>query len=121
MNRQELINSLREALLQFTTDEKSMCRVAAERGIFCRGFRSLSDEELRARYWWLDRKRPDSSRAEIETLADSWQLAQQDVQGAATSCDVQQAVHDTCGGWDDFSDEELAGFYKQLTGRALNV
>jgi hypothetical protein len=117
MRREELIAGLREALVGLTTDEKSMCQVAAERGIFCRGFLQYSDQELRNRYWWLVRKRPDMTRAELENLANEWQLSQQDVRDTALACDVQTKVHDTCGGWDGFTDDQLAAFYKQITTR----
>jgi hypothetical protein len=118
MKREELIAQLREALTGLTSDEKSMCQVAAERGIFCRGFRQYDDQELRNRYWWLVRKRPDLTRAELENLANEWQLSQQDVRDADIACDVQSKVHDTCNGWDGFTDEQLAAFYQQVTGKA---
>ncbi len=121
MRREEVITGLREALLKLTNEDKSMCQVAAERGIFCRGFQQFSDNELANRYWWLVRKRPDMTRAELETLANDWQLTQQDVKDASIACDVQSKVHDTCGGWDDFTDEQLATFYKQVTGRQVEI
>jgi hypothetical protein len=121
MKRDEIISGLREQLLKLTNEDKSMCQVAAERGIFCRGFRQMSDAELRARYWWLVRKRPDISRAELEGLGNVWQLSQQNVRDANLSCDVQSQVHDTCGGWDDFTDEQLAVFFKQITGKQIEV
>lgn len=121
MKREEVISGLRESLLRFTSEEKSMCQVAAERGIYCRGFRQLDDATLRERYWWLVRKRPNITRAELEKLANDWQLAQQDVRDEKLSCDVQSKVHDTCCGWDDFSNEQLAVFYKQVTGKQIEV
>ncbi len=121
MKREDLIAGLREALVGLTTDEKSICQVAAERGFFCRGFRQYGDDELRNRYWWLVRKRPDMTREELESLANEWQLTQQDVRDTALACDVQTKVHDTCNGWDGFSDQQLAAFYAQLTGKTVNV
>ncbi|HEX2832841.1 MAG TPA: hypothetical protein VHW00_07490 [Thermoanaerobaculia bacterium] len=121
MKREEIIRGLREELLKFTTEDKSMCQAAAERGIFCRGFRQFGDAELRSRYWWLTRKFPKITRPQLETLANDWQLAQQDVRNAAISCDVQTKVHDTCGGWDDFTNEQLAVFYGQITGKQIEV
>jgi hypothetical protein len=121
MKREDVITGLREALLKLTNDDKSMCQVAAERGIFCRGFRQFTDTELRNRYWWLVRKCPDMTRAELETLANDWQLTQQDVRDASIACDVQNKVHDTCGGWDDFSNEQLATYYTQVTGQPIEI
>ena len=37
------------------------------------------------------------------------------------ACDVQQKEHDSCGGWDDFSNEQLSTFFTELTGRSLIV
>ena len=107
MTREEAIARIRERLQSLTDDENCICKVAAERGIFCRGFRRWSDAELRERYWWIVRKKPDITRVELEAIANQWQLAQQDVRHVTLSCDVQQQIHDTCRGWDDFSTEDL--------------
>ena len=104
-----------------TDDEHSMCRVAAERGIFCNGFARESDADLRARYWWIVRKRPDITRQELESLANLWQLAQQDVQQMPCACDVQTRLHDTCRGWHDFTNDELAAYYEQIVGKPVRV
>jgi hypothetical protein len=107
MTREEAIARIRERFLALTDDESCMCKVAAERGIFCRGFNQWSDRELRERYWWIVRKKPEITRAELETIANNWQLAQQDVRQTRLACDVQTKVHDTCRGWDDFSTDDL--------------
>lgn len=118
VSRSDLIVALRDELSRRAGDV-SICRLAAQTGVFCKGFRRYSDAELKERYGWIAKKNPDASRAEMEELADRWQLAREDVLGAKTSCDVQQLEHDTCGGWDDFSDEDLAKFLHELTGRPL--
>jgi hypothetical protein len=107
MTREEAIARIRERLVSLTDDDSCMCKVAAERGIFCRGFRQWSDGELRERYWWVVRKNPDITRAELESVANQWQLAQQDVRQEGLACDVQASVHDTCRGWEDFSTDDL--------------
>ncbi len=61
------------------------------------------------------------SRPELEQIANYWQLAQQQVHGLGFACDVQTRLHDTCGGWDDFTNDELANFYADLTGRQVAV
>lgn len=121
MKREDVIAGLRDAFLQQTNDDKSMCQVATERGFFCRGFRQFTDAELRNRYWWLVRKRPSITRPELEALANAWQLSQQDVRDMPLACDVQAHVHDTCAGWDDFTNEQLAHFYEVVTGKNVEI
>jgi len=121
MVRTDAIALLRTELLKVTSDEKSICQAAAERGIFCQGFRRYSDGGLRRRYSWIDKKRPGASREELENLANSWQLARQEVDQLPIACDVQQKEHDSCLGWDDFSNEDLARFCLDLTGRDVVV
>lgn len=119
--RQDAIARLRKELLRFTDEENSVCKVAAERGIFCDGFHRYSDAELRKRYDWIADRRPGLSREELETIANDWQLAQQEVFELPIACDVQQRVHDTCRGWNDFTNEQLARFYQQLTGEEISI
>ncbi len=117
LSRPALIATLREELSRRAGDDMSICMLAARTSIFCRGFRRYSREELEERFGWLARKIPGASREELEQLADRWQLARQEALGAFTSCDVQQAQHDTCRGWDDFSKEDLARFLDEIRGR----
>ena len=120
ISRPALIAALRDELTR-RAGEMSICKLAAQTGIFCKGFRRYSDAELQERYGWISKKNPDVPREELEEIADRWQLARQDVVGALSSCDVQQLEHDACGGWDDFGDEQLAGFLRELTGRSVVV
>ena len=120
ISRSGLIAALRDELGRRAGD-MSICKLAAQTGIFCKGFRRYSDAELKERYGWISKKNPDMPRAELEAIADRWQLARQDVIDAPTSCDVQQVEHDACGGWDDFGDDQLAGFLRELTGRSVVV
>ena len=119
--REEAITILRGELLKLVDDENSICKVAAEKGVFCKGFQRYSDFELRKRYGWIARKDRRYTREEIEDLANRWQLARQDVDQLPIACDVQKLEHDSCRGWDDFSNEELSGFFTELTGRSLIV
>ena len=120
-SRRSAIDHIRESLENLTDEENSICKVAAEHGIFCRGFKRYTDSELRRRYGWIVRKRPDMSREDLEKIANDWQLAQQQVHDTDFACDVQTKLHDTCCGWDDFTNEELGAFYRQLTGREVHV
>lgn len=121
VSRTELVDRLRVALAKMTDSETSICKAAAQRGIFCRGFAQYGDPQLRRKYDWIVRKRPGLSRPELEQIANDWQLAQQQVYAKDFACDVQTRLHDTCGGWDDFSDDDLAKFYSQLTGKPVRV
>lgn len=121
MNRDEAIARIREELLRLSDEDNCICKVAAERGIFCRGFRRFNDAELRERYDWIVRKKPGITRDELERLANAWQLTQQEVRDAALACDVQTVLHDTCRGFDDFSDEQIASYYRQLTGESISI
>ncbi|HVR42133.1 MAG TPA: hypothetical protein VMS56_01705 [Thermoanaerobaculia bacterium] len=120
ISRDEAIARLRSELLRLVDEETSICRAAAERGIFCRGFRRFAPGELRARFDWIARRLAHSGDEEIEEIVNRWQLARQEVTQLPLACDVQQREHVGCHGWDDFSREELSRFYLELTGRPLD-
>ena len=123
LTRDEAIGDLRKALERLQDDEHSICRIAAERKIFCRGFAQWTSGELRARYPQIVRSRPRITRKELEDLANRWQLARQWVTGEPTACDVQQheRCHAQCRGWDDFGDEELESFHVELCGEEVVI
>jgi hypothetical protein len=115
LSRESLIERLRPELLRLAGDDRSICRLAAERAISCHGFNRFSDADLRQRLHWIAQRRPDTTRAEMEDLGDRWQLARQEVDHLPTACDVQTREHDLCGGWDDFTDEDLVRLYDELS------
>jgi hypothetical protein len=121
ISRPQIIDLLRSELLKRAGEDVSACRVAAEQGIFCHGFARYSDEELRRRYEWIVRRRPTLTRDELEEIADRWQMARQEVTHTPIACDVQQRVHDTCRGWDDFSNDDLSRFYFEMTGKDIVI
>lgn len=121
MTRREAIDGIRRAVLELVDDDHSMCEVAERLGIFCRGFRQFTDEELDRRYRWITDKRGVEDRAELEDLANRWQLARQLVQDEKLSCDVQTREHDTCLGWDGFDNQTLAEYYAALYGEEVFV
>jgi len=121
LSRTEVVGLLRGELMKRADGEKSACSVAAEDGVFCRGFARYTDLELRRRYDWIARRNPELTRQELEEIADRWQMARQDVEELPIACDVQQKVHDTCRGWDDFSNEELTRYYFEMTGTEIDV
>ena len=120
MTREAAISANRSKLLELVDDDHSMCRVAREKGIYCRGF-DVSEAELRSRYSWLTRKNPSMSREELEDRANRWQLARQIVDKVPISCDAQSLEHDTCKGWDGFDDATLARFHQELTGQEVTI
>jgi hypothetical protein len=121
IERSEAVNLLRTELLKHTDSETSLCKFAAERGVFCKGFARYGDGELRRKYNWITKRRPDMSRAELEEIANRWQLARQEVDDLPIACDVQRREHDMCNGWDDFSNEALSQFYTELTGKKIVI
>ncbi len=110
-----------EMLQRIGSQDISACTVATRQGVFCRGFARFTDAELRERYNWIVRRRPRMTRAELEEIADRWQLARQEVRDKRIACDVQQDAMDMCRGWDSFSDEELSRFYFEMTGNRIDI
>jgi hypothetical protein len=121
IERTEAIDLLRSELLKHTDGETSACKYASDRNVFCRGFVRFGDGEMRRKFNWITRRRPDMTREELDEIANRWQLARQEVNAMPLACDVQQMEHDMCRGWDDFSNDELSRFYTELTGKTIVV
>lgn len=121
--RDEAIGDLRRALVEACGDEHSICRVAQQKGLFCRGFAHWKLFELKARYPQITRSRRRLTRERMEDLADRWQMARQFVKGEELACDVQ--LHEgrlqTCRGWDEFDDDELARFHAEICGEEVEI
>lgn len=114
MTREAAIARLRRLLQQLTHEGESACRVAADRRILCGGFRHMTDAQLRMRFAGLIDFAPDTPREIIEERANAWLLSQQSAGDAPTACDLQRRNHETCRGWDEFSNAELAQFCLDL-------
>lgn len=121
MTRIEAINLLRRELLKLSEPDHSICEIAARKGIFCKGFAQDSTRDLFKKYDWLVKTLKIRTRAELEKVADLWQLTRQQVHGQSCACDVQTTERDTCLGWDTFSDDDLARFILELTGTSVTV
>ena len=121
IQRAEAINILRSELLKRTDGETSACKFAADAGVFCQGFARFGDGELKRKFNWITRRRPEMTREELTEVANRWQIARQDVNSMPVACDVQQMEHDMCRGWDDFSNDELSRFYAELTGNKIEI
>ena len=114
ISRTEAIGRLRHQLMKLTDDTHSICQIAAKKGIFCHGFARWSEEELKKRFSGIVRQRPKLNRWQLEALANRWELARQVVDRVGLACDAQTIEHDTCRGWDDFSNEQLARYCADL-------
>ena len=54
-------------------------------------------------------------------MANLWQLARQVLEGVPLACDAQRIEHDTCKGWDDFTNEQLEQYHREVTGESVIV
>lgn len=121
--RQEAIDDLRLALTKASGDEHSICQVAKEKGLFCHGFAQWKLHELKAQYPQITRSRPHLTRDQMEDLADRWQMARQHVTDCHIACDVQlnESEFQTCKGWDEFEDEQIARFHHEICGEEVQI
>ncbi len=120
-NRADAIARLRAALLTLCNEEHSICQVAAERGIFCHGFRRWNAAEFDRRWKRAIGRSTFLSREQMEEFANLWQLAEQIRQRVGLACDAQAGGANTCRGWDEFSNEELSRFCGELLGEQIHV
>ena len=118
-SRRDAIDRLRDSLRRLADDEHSMCQVAAQRGIFCRGFQRWPDSEFDRRWKSALGRSTHLSRAQMEELANVWQLAEQIRCRVGLVCDAQSGRHGGCRGWDEFSNDDLARYCSDILG--LNV
>jgi hypothetical protein len=119
--RAEAIRELREALVKLCGEGRSMCREAADRGIFCRGFRQWPEREFHDLWKPLIGASTHLSRAQMERFADIWQLSEQVRQGQALACDAQVIHPGACRGWDEFSNVDLSRHCAEILGRRVVV
>lgn len=112
--RRESIDVLRRTLRGFARTDASICRVAGELGIFCRGFRRWSAAEFDRRWHGPIGRSTHLSRAQMERFADIWQLTEQLCRGVSLACDAATGDGSPCRGWDEFSNEDLARFRREL-------
>jgi len=111
------IARLRPLLEAFAQRRCSLCRVMTERMLFCRGFSAWNDTQLRERFHWFSEVRSEADRAELETLADRWQLADQGSRDLDLPCDlgaVAPAERCGCRGWQRFDDATLEAYRAEL-------
>jgi len=121
LSRPQAIALLREKLAAMTDESHCLCAVAAQKGIFCRGFERLSDRELRKRFWWIARKRPQATRAQLEEAISLYHLGREEIRGEAICCDVETREHAGCDGWNQFDNSAIEKFVLEIVGRRISV
>lgn len=121
LSRPEAIEILRVSLKARCDDEHCACAAAAHLGVFCQGFKKLSDAELRTRFDWIARKRPKVSRAELERLVSLYHLGRQEVTGAAICCDAETREHCACDGWNMFDNRQLEQYCLEVAGCPVRI
>jgi len=117
LTRDDAILRLSKRLAALAGPRKSTCRFAAEENVLCRGFARFSDDEIRQRYGFLG----EAPRAELERRADEWHVTRLEIERAPTACDVQQHFVETCRGWNEFTNQELARFCRDILGDRVVV
>jgi hypothetical protein len=119
--RAEAIARLRTCLQGLCDDEHSMCQVAAECGIFCRGFRRWHDGEFHRRWKGVLGQSNHLTRPQMEEFANIWQLSEQIRCRVGLACDAQTIAPGPCRGWDEFPNETLARFCSDILGKSVIV
>jgi hypothetical protein len=121
LSRPEAIAIIRERLRALCDDEHCACAAAAHFGVFCKGLRSLSDQQFRERFDWIARPRPHASREELEKLVSLYHLGRQEAEGFALCCDVETRAHCGCDGWNMFDNQALERFCRDLAARHVVI
>lgn len=123
ITRERAIEDLREVLLSVVDEEHSICDIADRLGIFCGGFGQWTFSELRKRYPTIVRSRPRITPKQLKELANRWQLARSEVMSTRLACDTQMKEGElqTCCGWNEFSDQQLAEFYCDICGEEVSI
>jgi len=121
IRRPDAIEWIRRKLLPLTDAEHCMCSAASKWGIFCQGFRALSDAEFRLRFDWIAASRPQASRAELEELVSLYHRGRQEVGRARLCCDVETREHCACDGWNQFDNRDLERLCRELGGRRVQI
>jgi hypothetical protein len=119
--RAETIAHLRIALLERCGEDRTMCRAAAEEGIFCHGFRRWPESEFHQR--WKDHIGVSThlTRNQMEELANLWQLSEQLRRRDALICDAQTICPGACRGWNEFTDADLERFCQEILGKVVHI
>ncbi len=121
VTRPQAIELLRRKLERVPKPGECLCTAAGRYGIFCQGFRKLSDQEFRSRFDWIANKRPGVSRPELENLVSLYHIGRQEVHGARLCCDVETREHCACDGWNAFENAELERLCFEIARRRVRI
>ena len=83
LTRPQAIAAIRERLAKLCDEEHCACSAAAHLGVMCKGFAAMTDDQLRKRFDWIARRRPDASREELERLVSLYHIGREEVGGFA--------------------------------------
>ena len=119
--RAEAIDRLRPVLRELCGAEQSLCRLAAERGTFCGGFRQWPAREFHRRFRPHIGTSTHLTRPQMEAFADIWQLSEQLRLGVTLACDAASLSPGACRGWEELSDADLEISCRELLGKAVTV
>src|SRR5215470_6455672 len=81
VTRPQAIDRIRRVLSALEDEDHCACAIAARYGVFCQGFRGMTDKEFRQRFNWIARPRPRASREELEELVSAYHLGRQQIAG----------------------------------------
>jgi hypothetical protein len=98
-----------------------MCQVAAEKRIFCRGFRRWHDAEFLRKWKSAIGSSTHLNRGQMEEFANFWQLVEQTRLGVSFACDAQTLCHGACRGWDEFGNDQLARYCSDVLKENVRV
>jgi len=118
--REEAIARLRPVLRELCGTEQSLCRLAAEMGTFCGGFRRWPEREFDRRFRPHIGTSTHLTRPQMEAFADIWQLSEQLRLGVTLACDAASPPG-ACRGWEELSDADLEISCRELLGKAVTV
>jgi hypothetical protein len=121
VSRQEVIARLRARLEKLAENDHCLCETAGRLGIFCKGFRGLTDAELRERVGGIARTRRGQPRQALEAIAFLKHQMRQEASGARVCCDVEATEHAFCAGWNRFDAGTLQRYHLALIGSPVRI
>ena len=119
--REDAIARLRPVLRELCGAEQSLCRLAAEQGSFCGGFRRWPAREFHRRFRPHIGTSTHLTRTQMEAFADIWQLSEQLRLGVTLACDAASRSPGACRGWEELSDADLEISCREFLGKAVTV
>jgi hypothetical protein len=120
-SRDDAIGRLRFTLEKLTDGEHSMCQIAADQGVFCRGFRRWNDAEFHRKWSPAIGSSTFLTRVQMERFANLWQLMEQARLRVVFACDAEALCPGACRGWDEFGNEQLARYCAKVLNTNVQV